>query len=264
MDNLLLEINNKFLDFNQQNRKNIISNSPVIILFINDTLYTYLYGKQVLINKLNLETYHTLKSLTHYFVYRCMRPDNIDQQIDTKIDKFLNDTIIKHNDTNISKILRKMYHTNNHETNNMENYKVLLKVCAELYSSELHNTVQLIKNLLINETEQTSLDEWNKIIICVSGPPSPRPGHSAMQYFQRLVGSNNEDARFGHCIDACEIITKKERKLYYIENVYNCDHVLEIMAQLQVERKHFDNIIPMDTDILAYDTQAYLKDVCKK
>lgn len=104
------------------------------------------------------------------------------------------------------------------------------------------------------------LDEWDRIIVGVTGPPSPRPGHSAMQYFERLTGVLSENDEFK--LENKESESKRKRKLYYVENVYNYTNILKIIAQLENERREYDKIISMKTDIMAYDTKAYLQRVC--
>ena len=245
---------NLFLDFNRIQRELVLKNSPIIILLINDKLYVYVYGVPVIVELLNLSNYHIIKSVTHYVLYKTLTGDNV-EIIEPEITDSLKDLKIVHSDIDVSKLLL--------ETLNCPqkvNYNLIMKVCAEMYSSELHRAVQSIKNTLFN---LLSIDDWNQMIVCVSGPPSPRPGHSAIQYFERLTGSVVGD-EFSPSLSESEQTIKKNRRLYYIENVYECEKVLEIMAQLEVERNIFDRIVPMKTDIMAYDTKEYLNKVCCK
>jgi hypothetical protein len=266
------KLNDLFLEFNRQQRQSFIQKSPVIILLINDILHTYVHGNKVMISHLGLKRYHTLKNITHYLIYILSSSQSERETENTKLSqellKYLVQDEIMYENLNVSKILSKVIqNTTNNTTNNSENsnewMKLVLKMCAEMYSSELHYNVQKIKEHIV---QSQSEDAWNKLIVCVSGPPSPRPGHSAMQYFTRLVGSASlsEDPSFSPLFDDDEKNTKKNRKLHYIENVYDCDKVLDIMAQLEIERLLFDKIIPMKTDIMALDTQQYLKKVCGK
>ena len=249
------ELNTLFLDFNKRERQLVLQNSPVIILLTNDILYVYVYGVLVITQKLDLTTYHMIKNVTHYILYNLVskqKNESLEQ-----VGKILTNEKIMHNGINVSKVL-----LNGLESNTKPfDFSLIMKICAEMYSSKLHNTVQEVKEIIFNS--QISTDEWNRMIVCVTGPPSPRPGHSAMQYFQRLTGSVTSDV-FSPTISESEQLSKQNRRVYYIENVYECDKVLEIMAQLEVERNIFDSIVPMKTDIMAYDTKEYLKNVCKK
>jgi hypothetical protein len=136
--------------------------------------------------------------------------------------------------------------------------RLLMKKCAIMYSSELHYVVQCIKGL--------NQDVWNQVIVGVCGPPSPRVGHSAMQYFERLIGNSSEQvsSEFKPQIPIEEAQAKCNRKLYYLENVDVLSKALDIIGQLELEREKYDTFLSMKTDILAYDSKAYLTKVCNK
>jgi hypothetical protein len=127
-----------------------------------------------------------------------------------------------------------------------------MKHAAVTYQAELHRLVQELKSTV-------DYDEWNQLLVIITGPPSPRPGHSANQYFSRLTGK--PDLMYQPPTD--DVITKHNRKLYYVENVYEIPQILEIVSQLCLERTKYDEVVNMRTDILAYDTDEYLSKVCK-
>lgn len=118
------------------------------------------------------------------------------------------------------------------ESFNMEYY---LRRTARLYLNELHTSMQFLKPIF-NEGE---LPSWKGVFIACCGGPSAKEGNAAMQYFKRLKATT-----------------------YYIENVYNVNEALELMAQLEVERVFFDPIRNMRTDVLAEETEIFLKEVC--
>lgn len=150
-----------------------------------------------------------------------------------------------------------------------ETIAVAMKHCATLYQNELHRRVQKLR-LLVSE------QDWNQLVVIVTGAPSPRSGHSAMQYFSRLTGKMTpETCPFSDSPESSTAPTteehKHERQLFYVENVYpvvgkgDCfDQVLDIVAQEILERRLFDKVVDMKTDVLAFDTQAYLAKMCKK
>lgn len=213
---------------------------------IEDTLYVFCYGQLIEQVELNLKVYHQIKSITHFTLtqtdQREMRKDVIEYV------KTLN---IKIDEINISKMLLDMLQSDNIDQNRL---KCILKVCATIYGNELHTKVQLIRKQFPDE-------DWNKIIVAVTGPPSPRPGHSAMQYFERLTGELSENDEF-QIVDKNKNDHKKNRKLYYVENIYDPNAVLKIIAQMENERREYDKILSMKTDIMAYDTREYLQRVC--
>jgi hypothetical protein len=87
-----------------------------------------------------------------------------------------------------------------------------------------------------------------------------------MQYFERLIGNSSEQvsSEFKPQIPIEEAQAKCNRKLYYLENVDVLSKALDIIGQLELEREKYDTFLSMKTDILAYDSKAYLTKVCNK
>lgn len=267
MTDIYSEINKVFLNFNDTLRKSFIEKQPIIMLLIADNLVVYHYGIMRFQYSLDLTRYHKLKSVVHF----CILFHNNDKEIEIKDNMrlHLRNEIVENKldfqfivNGNIVTVHKELLTAVNGNKLDKDALNLILKECADMFQQELHKQVQLIKNKFNNE-------EWNKIIIGVVGPPSPRPGHSALQYFERLVGSSNErgpgkNTLFEPTIENSEREYKKHRRLYYIENVDDVKSALNIIAQLEIEKQHYENILPMKTDILAYDSQKYLKKVCNK
>lgn len=238
------ELNDIFILQNKNDRTDLMNNLPVLIIFIENDIHLYRYGKYDKKFTLNLEHYRKIKSVCHYGM-RPRTPNNIqDDKIANQIEKdkdiFNFDGISYWKNLVVGELEKDIIH-------------LAMKHCSVLFQDELHNVVQSIKTFINNE------EEWNKIFVIVTGPHSPRVGHCAMQYFERLVGSTTE-IPFVTNVEPKE--HKKNRCLYYVENEYNIEKAIDIAMQLRLERKIFDSIIDMNTDILAFDTREYLKKVC--
>lgn len=240
-------INNVFLKVNEKARRKIINELPVILLFNNDTLSLIQYGKTIKSLELNLETYHIIKSICHYICFNSLELAHCSFD---EVIKYITDnkSIFKFEEINY---WHGLYDMCTSRKINQDILSIAMKHCAIMFQTELHNAVQKYKSEINNP------DLWNQLLVIVTGPPSPRVGHSAMQYFGNLTG--NYDG-----ITETEKIKKKNRKLYYVENVYVSDKILDIVGQLLLERRDYDKIVDMKTDILAYDTCNYLKKVCHK
>lgn len=247
---LIGKINGLFLESNKLARLKIINEVPVILLLNRDDLTLMRYGKIVATKGLQLKDYHTIKSVCHYISGRIVG-HIIDDSLMNQVSEFIKDNrqIFEFSGVRYWCGLIEMINSNK------MNYDVLgvaMKHAAVTYQLELHRLVQELKSTV-------DPDEWNQLLVIITGPPSPRPGHSANQYFSRLTGK--PDLMYQPSTDDIEY--KHNRKLYYVENVYDIPQILEIVAQLWLERVKYDEVIDMRTDILAYDTDEYLKKVCK-
>ena len=243
---LIKSINDTFLKVNERVRRKIINELPVILLFNNDKL-TLIQNNKETITELNLENYHIIKSICHYICCNCLKLAYCALPF-TEVIKYIleNKNIFEFEGIKYWCGLVEMCEKGKV---NDDILSIAMKHCAIIFQKELHDAVQKYK-LEVNNPEI-----WNHMLVIVTGPPSPRVGHSAMQYFSRLTGKYDqasEEERF----------RKIHRKLYYVENVYEKDKILDIVGQLLLERKEYDKIVDMSTDILAYDTNNYLKKVC--
>lgn len=248
--------NTKFLEFTECQRDIIFKQQPILLLLLKDTIMMYRYGEYVDDFELDLDQYNNIKSIVHYCL---LHPNNTNEEDTQKICDYIDRDKKDFNFSNVSYYKNLQKCLRNNEKLDQDIIRLSMKHCAILYQQTLHNTVQQIKSMC-NE------QEWNTILIIVTGPPSPRPGHSAMQYFHRLVGSTTEKNIdcFRPDINASEKQRKSERKLYYVENVDNHYDAFRIVMQQELERRNFDVIVDMNTDILAFDTKEYLKKVCNK
>ena len=249
---IINEINNMFLTSNKINRSKIINSLPVILIFNQDQLSLIQYGNITNTIKLELKNYHMIKSICHYISGHNLKLiDN--NELDNKVVEYItiNRTLFELDSIRYWCGLVNMIKT---KTINYDILRVAMKHTATLFQEELHNKVQNYKQSINNE------DEWDNVMIIVTGPPSPRPGHSAMQYFCRLTGKQC-DLYSPSCDESCK---KQNRKLYYLENIYDLDKILDGAGQLLLERKEYDKIIDMKMDILAYDSKEYLMKVCNK
>ena len=251
---LMNDINQLFLQSNLVARTKIINELPVILILNCDILTLMNHGKITNTVKLELDNYHIVKSICHYL---CAISNGLitDAKHIGHIDKIIefistNKELFVFEDIKYWCNLTNMYKT---LTINGETISIAMKHTATLYQNELHRVVQEFKRTI-------PYDEWNQILVIITGPPSPRPGHSAKQYFSRLTGKSD----LFYCPSHEEITNKKNRKLYYVENVYEIPKILDIVGQLLLERKSYDQIVDMKTDILAYDTETHLKKVCNK
>jgi hypothetical protein len=283
------EFNCAFLEANAKARRAIIKERPVIlVLGADDCIWMRLYNDKAnptpqtpelinyVIRKLELTNYHVIKSVCHsisglflklipstnqsHLIQLIQKNKEIFQFEGVKYWRLLCDLLIPnsgggdgdHSNCNEKEECKKIMDTV---------FYLALKHCASLYAAELHRVVQELK------VQVGSHEDWNRILVIVTGPPSPRPGHSALQYFARLTGQP-EVGEF-YQPDPTEAQEKQNRRLFYVENVTvsnitDVDKVCDIVAQQMLERKHYDSIIDMSTDILAFDTQSYLRGVCKR
>ena len=251
---LIKQINHVFLSSNKIIRSKIIESISVLLILNNNQLILMEYG--FIINKIDLEltNYNIIKSICHYISIHnlklvCNQNNNLDDQTIEFIKN--NKSIFEFDEIKYWCGLVDMIET---KIINSDILNIAIKHTAILFQAELHKNVQGCRKYINNE------DEWDNVLVIVTGPPSPRPGHSAMQYFGRLTGKINDL----YTPSEEEVIRKKNRKLYYLENVYELDKILDIVGQLLLERKEYDKIIDMKIDILAYDTKDYLLRVCKK
>lgn len=245
-------INDIFLTANKINRSKIITSLPVILIFNQDQLTLMQYGNITNTIKLELKNYHIIKSICHYISGHNLKLiDN--NELDNKVVEYItiNRMLFELDNIRYWCGLVNMIKT---KIINYDILRVAMKHTAILFQEELHNGVQECKQLINND------DEWNNILIIVTGPPSPRPGHSAMQYFSRLTGKQCD--LYNPSND--ELCKKQNRKLYYLENVYDLEKILDIVGQLLLERQEYDKIVDMKMDILAYDSKEYLLKVCNK
>ena len=247
---IISTINDLFLSSNKDNRNKLMDNIPITIVLNNDVLLCMKYDKRKFY-QLELDNYHIIKSICHYITGKNLNLIDVNYNDDELI-RFIenNKTIFEFDNVKYWCKLIEMIKSN---AVSMDIISIAMKHSATLYQSELHKKVMEFK-------QTVSKDDWSKILVIVTGPPSPRPGHSAMQYFSRLTGKENELYQ----PTSREIKTKKNRKLYYVENIYDFDEALDIVAQLLLERQEYDKIVDMKKDILAYDTKEYLDKVCKK
>ena len=245
------KINELFLQANKVTRPKVISTKPVMLVLNNDTLTLFKYGEIVDTIDLQLKDYHIIKSICHYI---CGHVNGLitDDSLDNQILEFIkaNKKLFEFDGIKYWCHLTEICRTKkiNHDI-----LACAMKHTAIIYQKELHDLVQRFKATV-------AYNDWNQIVVIVTGPPSPRPGHSAKQYFSRLTGTS--DMFYEPAQD--EKINKRHRKLFYVENIYDMDKILDVVGQLLLERTRYDQIVNMKTDILSYDTDEYLKRVCGK
>lgn len=308
------ELNQLFLDSNQKARKEIIKSQSLILVLSNDTLYIQHNTPDYNVfesKKLELETYHTVKTICHFISGLHLGLINLHSSEDKKrMVDLLSNFVESRKELFVVEGVKywrglvKMLNVNDKLEIDHSVISLAMKHCAEMYQTELHRVVQEVRNDYSKEEP-----EWpNDFLVIVTGPPSPRPGHSAMQYFSRLTGKTQlvsdrhfalgpilrsvldpdtefekpqlvsthlfgdpiqEEKNETEEISLEEVKRKRDRKLYYVENITVNDRdgyltVLDIVAQQILERQQYDRIVDMRTDILAYDTKKYLSTVCKK
>lgn len=248
-------INKLFLESNCVARSMLLQETPVILLVNNDTVTLYKNGELVQERKLELENYHVIKSIVHFITGKivghvpiCDGDHHVKHAIVENKEVFIFEAV---------KYWRPLLDLINQSgTDKLDDscIRLAMKHASHLYLSELHGQVQEMRRLVDGK-------DWDQLVVVVTGPPSPRQGHTAMQYFSRLTGKEDQ---FAFVPTNDEAAAKSERKLFYVENVYNPQQALDIVAQLILERKVFDRVVDMKTDILAYDSKEYLKRVCGK
>ncbi len=246
------EMNAIFLSSNEIARRRILNDLPVILILTNDTLTLMRYGKVFKQRALELSHYHGVKSVCHFVSgihLNLIHPS--DDLLDKVVEYIMNNkSLFQFGTIKYWCHLVRMCKTKQIE---QETIHLAMKHCSEMYQETLHKAVQELKSLV-------DPNEWNQLLVIVSGPPSPRTGHSAMQYFSRLTGKTNEFYQ-----PSQEDADRKTcRQLYYVENIYTLPEMLNIVAQLLLERKQYDSIVNMTTDILAYDSQTFLQHACHK
>lgn len=123
----------KFKKFNSDKRAEWCAQQRQLIVFFNDTIVVFSYGKNTETIGLRLAEYHKVKDEAHALVMK-------QEPFDT------------------------------------EHY---LRRAARLFLEELHRVMQLVKD---------PVEKWKGVVIACCGGPSPRDGHAAMQYFERLHG----------------------------------------------------------------------------
>lgn len=251
-------INNLFLESNRVARSKILQDAPAILLVNNDTVTLYKNGKMVQEKKLDLENYHTIKNVVHFITGKIVgHICDGDHEIQ---DDCVKHAIVENKEVFIFEAVKYwcllLDLINQSGTDKLDEscIRLAMKHASHLYLSELHGQVQEMRRLVDGK-------DWDQLVVVVTGPPSPRQGHTAMQYFSRLTGKEDQ---FAFVPTNDEAAAKSERKLFYVENVYNPQQALDIVAQLILERKVFDRVVDMKTDILAYDSKEYLKRVCGK
>ncbi len=209
---------------NLKKRREMAQDQFPVILILRGTEDLWLWHRGFLtLQCLQLEEYHFLKDLAHLYALKkhmgVLIPNGLLQaEAEARLEK-----VAENNDKETEEaargLIQNLFYGNTQDSSVLDR---AMKHAACLYEDELHRWTQVLR-----KSEGITDEEWCKVCVIVLGGISPRKGHAAYQYFERLCGVNDHDP----------VERKKNRRLFYFENPdMEPDAAVDRMIQLELER----------------------------